>query len=243
MPGLTAADVIDVWDRCHAATPVRRALALLAAGSPQDDEPALAALAVGTRDTRLLDLREGTFGPRLACQPVCPGCGETLESTFEVADIRIEPDRPQGPFHLDLDGYSLDVRLPDSTDLLAIERTANPDTARAILLDRCAQRCTHAGAPIDWRRAPERVIAAATDRMQELDPQANTRVGFVCPACGNQWVETFDIVSFFWTEIAACARRLLLEVHTIASAYGWREAEILAMSAFRRQAYLEMVGR
>jgi hypothetical protein len=35
---------------------------------------------------------------------------------------------------------------------------------------------------------------------------------------------------------------MVREVHRMASAYGWREADILAMSAFRRQRYLELIG-
>jgi hypothetical protein len=35
---------------------------------------------------------------------------------------------------------------------------------------------------------------------------------------------------------------LLTEVHRLAQAYGWREAEILALSEARRHAYLELVG-
>jgi hypothetical protein len=51
----------------------------------------------------------------------------------------------------------------------------------------------------------------------------------------------FDIVSFLWTEIAAEAKRLLREVHILASAYGWREADIFSLSPLRRQFYLEAV--
>ena len=36
--------------------------------------------------------------------------------------------------------------------------------------------------------------------------------------------------------------RLLRQVHTLAMAYGWREIDILSMSALRRQVYLEMLG-
>jgi hypothetical protein len=51
----------------------------------------------------------------------------------------------------------------------------------------------------------------------------------------------FDIISFFWTELDSLARRLLQDVHVLAKAYSWREADILSMSATRRQFYLEMV--
>jgi predicted RNA-binding Zn-ribbon protein involved in translation (DUF1610 family) len=242
MPGLTATALIDVWDRFHSATPVRRALALLAA-STAEREQELARLSVGARDRRLLDLREGTFGSRVTCQPVCPACGERLESTFEIGDIRVNAEPPTGPFQLESSDYTVDARLPDSTDLIAIESAPGAEAARVLLLDRCVVRCIHEGSVIDWRAAPEHVLASLTDRMNELDPQANTRLSFACPACGNQWVEAFDIVSFFWAEISVWAKRLLREVHALASVYGWRESDILAMSALRRQVYLELVGR
>ena len=61
-----------------------------------------------------------------------------------------------------------------------------------------------------------------------------------CPECGHRWHATFDIVSFFWSEIDAWAYRTLHQVHRLASAYGWREADILAMSPWRRQFYLSL---
>jgi len=53
---------------------------------------------------------------------------------------------------------------------------------------------------------------------------------------------TFDILTYLWSEIEDWAQRLLLEVHTLALAYGWSERDILAMSPRRRRLYLEMVG-
>jgi hypothetical protein len=50
----------------------------------------------------------------------------------------------------------------------------------------------------------------------------------------------FDIEEYFWVEVAARAMRILREIHILARAYGWREADILAMSTRRRQAYLEL---
>ena len=37
------------------------------------------------------------------------------------------------------------------------------------------------------------------------------------------------------------AKRLLMDVHLLARAYGWSEAEVLALSPARRRFYLEMV--
>lgn len=79
--------------------------------------------------------------------------------------------------------------------------------------------------------------------MLECDPQAEVLLQLTCPSCQREWMITFDIVSFLWIEIHAHAKRLLQEVHTVARAYGWHEADILALSPVRRQFYLEMVAQ
>jgi hypothetical protein len=66
------------------------------------------------------------------------------------------------------------------------------------------------------------------------------QLALVCPTCGSGWAVAFDIVAFFWTELQAWAQRMLRDIHTLARAYGWREADILALSPLRRQVYLEL---
>jgi hypothetical protein len=63
----------------------------------------------------------------------------------------------------------------------------------------------------------------------------------VCPQCGAVDLADLDIGRFLWFEVRNAARRLLLEIHELASAYGWSEAAILGMSPQRRQGYLAMV--
>ena len=60
-------------------------------------------------------------------------------------------------------------------------------------------------------------------------------------ACGAVWDALFDAGEFLWNEVAACAQRLLRQIHLLARAYGWRESEILSLSPVRREAYLELV--
>jgi hypothetical protein len=62
-----------------------------------------------------------------------------------------------------------------------------------------------------------------------------------CSACGGAWDRPLDIGQFLWDEISAEAHRLAREVHALARAYGWSEAEILGLSPRRRQLYLELV--
>ena len=77
--------------------------------------------------------------------------------------------------------------------------------------------------------------------MALADPLGEIMLHFDCPACGTSFEESLDLSTFLWAEIEARAQRLLLEVHTLAVAYGWSEAEILSLNAARREIYLEMV--
>jgi hypothetical protein len=85
------------------------------------------------------------------------------------------------------------------------------------------------------------VISGLAKSMTHCDPLAEVLFNLSCPACQQEWSILFDVLPFLWTEISIQAKRLLLEVHTLARAYGWHEAEILSLSVTRRQFYLEMV--
>ena len=86
----------------------------------------------------------------------------------------------------------------------------------------------------------EDVMEAIASRLAAADPLAEVLIDLSCLACRHQWQVLLDIERFLWTKISVLARRLLQEVHALASAYGWTEREILALSPARRQSYLEM---
>jgi hypothetical protein len=77
--------------------------------------------------------------------------------------------------------------------------------------------------------------------MSLADPMAEILIQLSCPSCGVGQESVLDIVSFFWTELEAHAKRLLREVHDLATAYGWTEHGVLSLSDQRRAAYLDMV--
>jgi hypothetical protein len=132
--------------------------------------------------------------------------------------------------------------LPTGADLAAVTAVSDPDAARLALLEGCLLAGRREGQPVLAADLPADVTRALAARLDELDPLANISLPLTCPACGHAWEVILDIVSFFWAEINAWAERLVREVHTLAWAYGWREADILAMTARRRQKYLDLVG-
>jgi hypothetical protein len=246
MRALSAPELLNVWERGLAQPAARRALMLLAAASPDAPYDALAALSVGQRDARLLALREWAFGPQLVSLATCPGCGERLELMFNVAALTpsYARDEPVEPLSLRVADCEVSFRLPNSLDLVAIADLEDVDVpaVRRTLLARCLLEARQDGEDVTLDRLPGDVIDAVVERMARADPQADVRLAVPCPACGHEWRAVFDIVSFFWSEINAWAYRVLREVHVLASAYGWHEADVLRLSPWRRHCYLEMVS-
>lgn len=236
MRALSAAELLAAWEQGQGRPPVQQALVLLAAACPDAHPDALADMCIGRRDARLLDLRERIFGSQLVSLAICPSCGERLELSFDTADIRAADAPPDDPLALAVAGYEVTFRLPNSRDLLAVAGRGEAGDPRRRILDRCLIDARGPGSDL-----PPEVAHAIVARMAEADPQADVQLALVCPACERPWNAAFDIVSFFWSEINAWAIRTLRDVHALASAYGWREADILAMSPWRRQCYLEMV--
>lgn len=240
---LSAAKLLSVWEQGLGQPPVERALALLAAACPETEPEELARISIGQRDRLLMTLREWTFGPRLLSRVSCHQCGEPLEMAFNVSDIRIPQEaEPPATLSLNVDNYETHFRLPNSEDLIDCASSGDVERGQQLLFGRCILRAVRDGeeSPVD--ALPEHVRQAVMKMMAESDPQADAQLEVSCPACSHRWLVTFDIVSYFWSEINAWSYRILREVHTLAAAYGWREADILAMSPWRRQVYLEMVG-
>lgn len=242
MRPLSANDILSVWEWGEAGDPVDRALTLLAASSPEAPEKDLVGVSLGERDARLLDLRALTFGETLDGYAECPQCGERLEFDLDVGGIRLHRlVEAEGLEHaLTAAGVDLRFRLPTSQDLYAVAQCGSVDAGRNLLVKRCVTEAVGDGGPIDWSDLSPEVVTALAARMAECDPQAEVLLNLTCPACGHAWRLLLDIASFFWGEIQAQAKRLVCEVDALARAYGWREADILSMTAGRRRSYLEL---
>ncbi|MBX3639483.1 MAG: hypothetical protein KF888_03085 [Nitrosomonas sp.] len=255
MRNLSAAELLKVWERTLDRSSVHQALELLANAFPECSPEQLARLSIGQRDTLLLKLREYLFGTRLESLAACPQCRQQIELIFSTSDIRAEPTLPaiddpaDTTMSLTMEGYKVDFRPPNSTDLIAMEAGITADHTREQLLHQCIQSVARIAenqeeAEIldDIGQLPASLLDTITERMAAADPQADTQLALTCPDCGHTWRAMFDIVSYLMEEIHRWARHMLREIHHLARAYGWREADILAMTPTRRRAYLELLG-
>jgi len=242
MRPLKANELLQVWECGLDQPPLHQALVLLSAACPDTPPDALAELSIGQRDGQLLTLREWTFGPRLVSLANCPACGERLELSFPVADIRAMVAELPEALSVQVHEFVVEFRLPNSRDLAALAEQKDVALPQQVLYERCLLAARRGDVECAADELPSEVVEAVAEEMSRADPQADVRLALICPACSHQWQTTFDIVTFFWLELDAWARRILREVHALARVYGWREADILALSPRRRQYYLEMIS-
>ena len=227
MSRYTARELLEIWERARGEPHLARALALVA-----DTHPAGEArlLPIGERDRRLLTILTDNFGAGIEALADCPSCGAMIEITFDAVRLAetIVEDRNLA---IVLQGRDHGLRLPSSSDIAAAAETLSP--ARTLAL-----RCLDDDSVVETLSDDDverigRALAAA-------EPLLDPRIAMICPDCGTEQEHGFDIAAFLWDKIEARARGLLTHVHLLARAYGWSEADILALPEARRAAYLDM---
>ena len=224
---LSAAATLDLWQAAEGLAPIERsvALAAVAAGAPLDE---LAREPLGRRDGRLVALLAALGATPLEATALCPACGEQAEFSIDAASLLDCEGAVVAP--LEVAGLVIEWRPPDSLDLAAAAAAGDAEEAERVLLSRCVSPAT----------LPPAAREAVASAMAEADPLAEVLADVECPACATAFAADLDLGSFAWAVVSARAEHVLREVNALARAYGWNEAEVLALEPRRRRAYLEL---
>jgi hypothetical protein len=236
------ADLLAAWETALARAQPLRGAALLALAEPGADERTLAALPLGESARRLLGLHAGWFGRRLACACECPACGEAVEADCDAAALRDAApavDRAPEPITLAEHGWTARFRVPCPMDLAHAARAGDAAAARRVLLERCVLEAQRDGAPCAAAGLSEEATIAIAAAMEHADPLAEIGLALQCPSCGAAWTATLEPERFVLAALEGAAREVMQDVHVLACAYGWTEAETLALGRARRRAYIE----
>jgi uncharacterized Zn finger protein (UPF0148 family) len=233
MRTFSTSDILEMWERGHRLHPLDQGL--LALSTALSYPPAnVANWPLGQRNHALFDLYSKAFGSRLKGWTSCPACGEKVEFDLDAnVLVSAQEEEHARPETLAVGGERF--RLPTSRDLAEVMAASDAKPAAIRLLERCRENRSEPLALSDD------MLDEVEEKLASADPMANIRLALVCPACGHEWDATLDIARFVWAEIESRARRLFWEVHHLARAYGWTEAETLSLPASRRAMYLEMV--
>ena len=193
-------------------------------------------------ETALLGLRRFLFGDKVTClfRDNSHACGERMELAFSITSF-LEDARPRthrgvervpetpGWFRLTASAATaLRFRLPLVEDQLAVL-----DQPHAMTL--LARRC------IDFTRLSVRTITRVEQVMEAMAPPVSRPLTGKCPGCGEPVIVSLHVARLIMDELQSSATGVHEQIHTIAAAYHWGEADILALPQRRRRAYAEII--
>jgi hypothetical protein len=230
------AALLQAWETARHRSAPQRSAALLRLAS---DEP-FGELSLAESERLLLRWRTRQFGPRLACVANCLDCGEPFEFELDARDLSTAEAAP--PLRIADRNHCIDVRRPTIDDCIAMAETHDAESAYALLLQRCVAARAPDGTAIAAADLPPESLEAVDAQWALADAADALSLSLTCPNCDRPANARLDVAAFCWAEIERHAQRVLQEVHGLASRYGWREADILAMSRQRRAHYLDLAG-
>ncbi|SFS96577.1 50S ribosomal protein L29 [Saccharopolyspora flava] len=232
------AELLAVWESGLPRDPAGRALLLHRAARPGASDEELRAVPVGERAADLLLLRRELFGERMQVVAGCDECEQDMEFELDVSRLAERPAERE--LQVSADGFLVEFRLPTVADVEAAAAGRTAEERRLRLLSRCTVTAARDGEPVGCEVLPVTVQRRMAEEAERADPAADLTLRVSCPECGGTTSSALDVTGHLWAELDSWARDVLLDVHLLASAYGWSEPSILALSPLRRRYYLEL---
>ena len=203
-----------------------------------DDAPlashAVARWNVAQRLQGLLAIARSSVGEQLPALARCTDaeCGGQIE--LDLGLRQFERDAPTQLEWQAPDGTPLRCRLPDTGDLAAWRAHGGDEAWLARRLVRLV--AGQAPAP-DWT-FPSAWLAPFAAALEAADPLTALTLEVPCPFCEHPTPVAIDLEALLLDALRRHQQSVLEEVHRLARAYHWSEAQIVAMPGWRRRRYL-----
>ncbi|MFB6608725.1 hypothetical protein ACFCVO_00250 [Agromyces sp. NPDC056379] len=228
MTAPSSADLVQSWALTAAPAHVR-IVALLTV----IDGPVATSRSLGGHNRRVLELHQDCVGSVLDALATCPRCGDENEFAIPAAPIVELPDAVEVVEIHAADGVAA-FRIPTVEDVLATRGTGFVEAVRVL-----ARRTGLSPGSDELDEAGLDELATA---WADGDPAAAITVDFRCVRCAAVITTAVDPVEFVARGLDGLVHRLIAEVHTLGSAYGWTEDEILNLPEARRRRYVQLVS-
>lgn len=169
-------------------------------------------LLVVDRDYLILRLRQLTFGDKIEGTILCPECNQKIDIDFDLNDVGIERKNGFKPtFLMELSKQAaykiqgemhqeIEFRLPNGADQEEIASLiGNEAKALTELLARCLKRIGSIEkiTPDLIRSLSMLARREIESRMREVSPSLDLKMDAKCPYCHLNFVNNFDIHTFF----------------------------------------------
>ncbi|KXU84623.1 hypothetical protein CR51_41480 [Caballeronia megalochromosomata] len=225
---MNASILLSAWETASAQLPGLRAGALVAALHDAD----AAAFDIGMREREALRVCAAIAGDMLDAEACCARCGERMDIALPLAALDATPDTRDEIEH---DGWRIGLRVPHAQDVTFALESEDSETA---LFARCVRFASQNGCAMSPDAIPPALRERCEAQLDRLAPLANLALAVACPECGHADTVAFDAGEFAVERIGHWAEDELEAVARLCTLYPWSEAQVLAMSPWRRQFYL-----
>lgn len=208
------------------------------------DEEAVWNLTLAARTGALCAIVAQTEGRDALTVPVrctLPACQQPFEIELSLLALFALARDAEQRREIDLDcdnGSARRVRRPTGADQRHWQAARYTDAVQA-------ERAVFASLLVEVSEVTARGNAQEISRiasfMTEHDPLVNFNAVSVCPACESRQELSLDLEALLLARLGRHQQALMRDVHRLASRYGWREREVLALPAWRRRAYLRQI--
>lgn len=186
-------------------------------------------ITIADRDRLLAEIYKYTFGNRIESSLNCSNCGEKYDVDFLLDDLVKYSAGENENIKTDDEGFfcsddGLRFRLPDGEDEMAV-LYVGAENAEDVIFSRCVAK----------QGVKEKKSIAAL--MEEIAPVMTTDISINCPECAALQQVQFDMQQYLLAKIKNGQKKLTVEVHNIASAYGWSHKEIMDLPRSMRHTY------
>ncbi len=223
--GIGASDAILLLDR------------LLVASAGMDITPGKASeISIADRDSLLAAIYIRYYGSYIRSTITCVDCEQPFDIDFSLEKLvkHIHSNANGNKIKKGTDGHfqlpdGQRFRLPTGEDEFAV--SGMPPEEAAITL---TKRCVFDSNPAEDNEPLQKA-------MKEVAPVLDLDMDAGCPECGRQQTVHFDIQYYLLHTMIEGKKQIALEVHRLATAYGWRLNEILDLPRSLRKTYVSLV--
>lgn len=189
------------------------------------------ALAASDRDALLAALHRQLWGDRLVSSLRCPACEAMYDLSFELSALQRQLAQHM-PAHEVTAARSL-----RTADGRCWQLPTADDEAQAANLGLAQGRAQLAAASTAALPAAQAALA-----LEALAPLLDVDLDTTCAECGQAQLARFDLQSYVLQRLLDERESLLVELHQLASGYGWSLHDILSLPRSLRRSLAERAG-
>lgn len=164
----------------------------------------------------------------------CAQCGAPFDFVLDLAQLPVVPaGRAYSRISVQTGAGPLRLRVPTGADQLRIAAIRDDDEALCTVAAFCIAPQGDGPAP----KLSPADIEAIDAAVEDAAPKIPWAIDAACPECGTGNVIPIDVSAW----LGRLAGGPTVDVHEIATAYGWSERDILSLTRAKRQRYLALI--